>query len=119
MRSRGFWPALIIGSAALVAIAYAIGLDSSVRAPLALWFLLVCPGMAWVRFLPIASLSTQLSVAVALSVAFEIIAAALFLYMGAWSTASILAVTIAAALGGAILQLRRPPQAEPLAGERT
>ena len=116
--SRALWPALIAGSALVVVVAWLADLDSPLRIPIVLWFLLVCPGMAWARLLPLPDPYSQLSVAVALSVALEALTAGAFLYAGAWSAEAILAVVVALSLAGAAVQLLRPPRPDLAAAEQ-
>jgi uncharacterized membrane protein len=81
------------------------GNESPFRAVMAFWFLLICPGMALVRFLRIGEPFAEVSIAIALSMAIDTIVAGTMLYAGAWSTSISLLVLIYISVGGAVIQL--------------
>jgi hypothetical protein len=86
VRSHGRWWA--VGCAALGALAIGLVLfDASnvVRAPVVLTFLLVCPGLAIVRFLGIDDLATECALAVALSLALDGAVSLIQAYTELWS----------------------------------
>ena len=79
------WPATIIASAGAISLAVMCGASPVVRVSLALWFLLVCPGMAVVRLLRISDRSSEFALAVACSLGIEAILATTMVYAGLWS----------------------------------
>lgn len=99
------WPAIIIGSAIA-----AVGLNLSaapeiVRAPIVFWFLLVCPGMAFVRLLRIDNLLILWTLAIALSLALSTLVPTFMLYIGAWSSFNTLLILAIASAIGALLEI--------------
>lgn len=107
------WPAIIAGSALAAGALVYSGSASPIRPALVLWFLLICPGMAFVPLLRVAGLATELMLAIALSLALDAIVAIGMLYSRLWSPGWGLAALIGASLAGALAQLiwrRAPPK---------
>lgn len=101
---RWTWPVIIVASA--LGTGLATFRDAAAARPaLSLWFLLICPGMAFVRLLRLNDAIAQLTLAVALSLALDTIVAVAMLYAGLWSPKGILSVVIALSLLGAALQI--------------
>ena len=110
--SPWLWPATIVLSAAAAALVTFGADDSPLRPPIALWFLLVCPGMAFVRLLRVRDGLTEWALAIALSLALDAIVAIVMLYTGAWAPRWGLVILIGLSVAGAALQvvaLRRAP----------
>ncbi len=110
-RSVWLWPAIIAVSAAATAGLAFTGNTSPLRAVVALWFLLICPGMAFVSVLRLADILTEVALGVALSLAIDTIVASVMLYAGAWSSPRQLAIVLGITLIGLVLHLirgRRP-----------
>lgn len=105
---RFLWPILILSSA-LAAVAVSL-LDAPplVRAPLVGWFLLVCPGMAFVRLLRIQNGLALWTLAIALSFALSILVPTLMLYANLWSPNGTLVILAAASIAGALLDVVGP-----------
>lgn len=89
------------------------GNASTARSLLVVWFLAVCPGWALVGLLALADRWLELSVAIALSLALDVLVAAGFSYGGAWSPSAVLAVLGAVSVGGAAGQVWRAAQPPP------
>ncbi|HLJ66471.1 MAG TPA: hypothetical protein VKX16_03825 [Chloroflexota bacterium] len=102
------WPAIIVASSIAVGIVTLLGASTPLRPALALWFLLLCPGMALVRLLRIAEWIMEWTLAIAVSIALETIIATVMIYDRAWSPEIGLGLLIAVSLGGAIAQLLAP-----------
>ena len=98
------WPAVIAASAVAAGGLVLGEVTSPTRSIVVAWFLVICPGMAIVRLLPVASGVIVLTLAVALSVALDALVAIPMLYAGAWSPTRGLVVLIALSLLGAALQ---------------
>jgi len=94
------WPAIILASSVAVAIASLVEANPVVRAPLVLWFSLVCPGLAWVRLLHLGEPLVEAVAAIALSVALSGLTAGAFLYAGHWSPSWIMVALIAITVVG-------------------
>jgi len=97
------------GAAAALSVAFEV--DTKVRAPVTLTFLFVCPGFALVRLLALPDIVAQLSLAIALSLALDVLIPSILLYAGAWSPSAALytLVGLTAAVGASDLafKLRR------------
>jgi uncharacterized membrane protein len=98
MNNRSFWPIVFVAGA-VTAPAISLALPHSpVRSVIVLAFLLVCPGMAVVRPLRLATGTTKLLLAVLVSLAIETALALVMLYAHLWSP-PVLLVVVAAACG--------------------
>jgi len=105
MRSPWLWPATIVLSAASIALVVFAGVATPARPFIALWFLLLCPGMALVRLLRVGGVATELSLAIALSLALDTLVAGVMIYTGTWAPTAGLIVLIAISVAGAALQV--------------
>ena len=99
------WHAIIVTSAIGVGLLTFGDIESPVRPLIALWFLCVCPGMAWVRVLHLKERLAEWTLAVALSLALDAMVAGTMLYAGAWSPKWGLVVLICISLAGIVLQI--------------
>jgi hypothetical protein len=104
IRSPWLWPATIVLSAASVALVVFAGVAAPARPLIALWFLLLCPGMALVRLMRVGGIATELSLAVALSLALDALVAGVMIYTKTWAPTRGLLVLIAISVVGAVLQ---------------
>jgi hypothetical protein len=129
------WPIAIMLSAALVGVLAVGGVGSPFRPIATLGFLAVCPGMAIIRLLQLEDVLTELTLAVAFSIALDSLVAGTMLYAGWWSPGWALGLLLGVSVIGAACQLRparlgssteagssdsgptREPQDRPLAGE--
>ncbi|MBV9281221.1 MAG: hypothetical protein JOZ41_14155 [Chloroflexi bacterium] len=101
------WPTVIVVSAVAVAAASILQVAPPLRPVAAFWFLLVCPGMAFVPLLPVRDGLIQLGLAVAMSIGLDGAVSEAMLYTRTWSPGGELAVLIGVALIGALLQAGR------------
>jgi hypothetical protein len=106
LTAGGAWPLVLLGSCAAVAITTYGWTSSPARPLVTTWFLLACPGMALVRFLPYRGVFTLLVLALATSLSLETIIAEAMLKASAWSPHGTLAILIAVTLAGSGIQLR-------------
>jgi hypothetical protein len=67
MATSSRWPAIIVCSAVAAVLVVVFSGPAILRVPLVLWFVGVCPGMAWVRMLRLKDTLTVWVVAVTLS----------------------------------------------------
>lgn len=121
-RAIWLWPAIIIVSAVAACLMAFVFPASPLRPALTLWFLLVCPGMAFVRLLEIAPSYVEWMLGIALSLALNTLLSALMMYAYAWSWELALLLLVMLSVGGAVLQVGlavQRSQADParLAGE--
>lgn len=98
MNNRSFWPVVFVAGAVAAPAVSLVLPHSPVRSVIVLTFLLVCPGMAVVRPLRLATGATELLLAVVASVAIEALLALVMLYAHLWSP-PVLLVVMAAACG--------------------
>ncbi len=99
------WPSIIILSAIGVSLVTFVFTGTVVRPALVMWFLIVCPGMAVVRFFRLKQVATEWMLAPALSLAIDACIAGILLYAGWWSPVRILGILIGFCLCSAIIQL--------------
>jgi hypothetical protein len=105
--SRLLWPTIITCSAVGSVLATLVEPMQPLRPVLAFWFLLVCPGMAFVRLLGLSDSLAECALAVALSLALDTLVGEALLFAGAWSPAWGLAALVALSIGGAAIQVGR------------
>ena len=98
------WPAVALLATVAVAIVAFADLELWLRVPLGLFFLLLCPGMAIVRLLETGDPVADLTLAIALSIALDVIVAGALLYAGAWSPNAALGILMAITVGGVLLE---------------
>jgi len=99
------WSATIAVSAATVEILAHNDVTNPLRPIVALWFLLICPGMAFVQLLDYRDTLYEFVLAVSLSLALDLIIASALLYSGLWSPELILSILIALSFIGVLCQL--------------
>ena len=100
-----WWISLIIVSCLGVALAMVGGIGGAVRPVLAFWFLLVCPGMAFVPLLHLKESLTELTLAIALSLALDTLVAEAMVLNRIWSPKWGLFALICLTLSGLGLQV--------------
>jgi hypothetical protein len=93
----------VLVSTIAVALVSLVGAPEVVRAPITLWFIAICPGMAVVRLLRLDEPLAEVMLAFALSLALAGLIPAIFLYLGAWSPAWSLTLLVAIAVTGLAL----------------
>jgi len=99
------WSATIVVSGGTLAILAFNDVANPLRLILALWFLLICPGMAFIQLLNFRDHLYEIVLAVSLSLALDIIIASILLYSGLWSPELILLILIALSSFGVLCQL--------------
>jgi len=85
MKNALTWPAIIFVSAVGAGLMVAMGSQSPLRPAVIFWFILVCPGMAFTRLLPIKSFISELTVAVAGSIVLDTLVTEVMIYTRQWS----------------------------------
>jgi hypothetical protein len=103
MRRSLRWPVVIAISALLSVIVTLTG--GIFRPAVVFWFLLFCPGMAFVRLLRIRSMVTELTLAIAFSIVLGTIVAETMVLAGIWSSQGALMVLVSLSLSGAAYQI--------------
>lgn len=108
------WPLVIVGMGAVVLLMVAADLASPLRPILVFGFLLVCPGMAYVRLLHLHDRFTELILAVALSLVISTLISEMLVLMRIWSPlGSVLTIVIISMVGAALqlIGVRQPAAA--------
>lgn len=119
MRRPWLWPGVIAASSLAAALGVGGLLPAPLRALVTLWFLAVCPGMAWVRLLNVDNSLARWTLAVGLSLALVTLLAEGMALAGAWSPPGAVAALIVLSLAGAALQLRAAHALRPSGKEGT
>jgi hypothetical protein len=104
-RSPWAWPAIIIISNVSIGLLVFGEFLPPVRHLMSFWFLLVCPGMAYVPLLHFRDGPVEWTLAIALSLAIDAIVATFMVYTGSWSPNGGLIALMAISTGGVALQI--------------
>jgi len=105
-------PAVLLSSVLALGAVLIAGAESPLRTLLAVWFLLVCPGLALAPLVRLSDALGTATVAIALSIALDMIVAAALLYAGVWSPVAAFMILATITLAGAARQLARPTEAD-------
>jgi len=100
------WPLVIVASAGLAILAMLGGIGSPVRPVVAFWFLLLCPGMAFMWLFKLEDWYSELALALALSLALDVIVSETMVLARIWSPTWALAVLAVISTVGAVSQMR-------------
>lgn len=101
------WAGCITASCAAVLAAMALPAADPFRVGITFWFILLCPGMAFVQLMDIGDAIVEVGLAVALSVAMGVLLALSMVYTHLWYPEAGLVIEIGIALGGIFLAARR------------
>jgi hypothetical protein len=105
MSSRFRWPLVILVSSLAMAFLLLADVHSPVRLVAALWFLLVCTGMAFVPLLGVRPLGFELGLGVALSIVLDALVTTTLLLAGGLSEQSGFVALVGLCLVGCTLQV--------------
>ena len=111
-RERALRPAVIGCSAAALGIVMAVGGQSLLRSAVVLWFLGVCPGLAFIGAIRPTDPWLEAALTLALSFAINVLVALVIAYGFGWSASAALAIVVTLTLAGAAVQVVLP--SEPL-----
>ncbi len=109
---RLLWPVVVLASGILVLIMMVGNIQSPIRPWIAFWFLLICPGYAFIPLLRLHSGWIQLPVGLALSIAIDTIVAETLVLARLWSPLGALIIICGIAFAGIALQSFRIIQPE-------
>jgi hypothetical protein len=101
------WFASLVAAEAVIVILVYGDVRSPVRVVAVLLFLLICPGMAWIRLLQLYEPVTEVMLAIALSIAIDAALPGVLVYAGAWSLAAALAAVLVLTLAGGAVEIVR------------
>ena len=96
--ARG-WRWIIVAGAASTALLAALDVSGPLRALVTIGFLVVCPGMSLTRLIDLGDALTEMTLAIAMSVALTGLVGGTLLYFGLWSPGAGSAILVAIALG--------------------
>jgi hypothetical protein len=104
------WPAAILASGVLTLLMAELDVTFSIRAPLVIWFLTVCPGMAWIRRLHVKDVKLRWTLAITASLLLALVLGMAMLYSNSWSPTWALVVLVAIAGLGVLIdwKVREP-----------
>jgi len=105
MKRSVVWQIIIMASAYAAVIVVVADLVTPFRAVIAFWFLLICPGMAFVGLLGLSDRLTELILAIALSLTLDTIVAMAMVYAGVWSPIGGLLALAGQSTVGVVLQV--------------
>ena len=101
---RFIWPIVIGVSSILFILVTGFNLQSPLRGTLTFWFMLVCPGMAFIRLLHLREAIFEWVLAVALSIALGTMLAEVAVVNQWWSPVVIGILLAVVSLFGAVMQ---------------
>jgi hypothetical protein len=107
MSGRWGWPHVIGVSVSLMGLLLLADVEGPVRVIAALWFFLVCPGMAFAPLLPLPSKEAAFAAGVVLSLVINTLVATAIAEIGGLTETSAFVVLAALSILGAGLQLAR------------
>lgn len=99
------WPTLVAASTVAIGALILAGVGGPLRIAVTFWFVLICPGMAFVQLVRLPDLLTQWTLAIALSLTLGLLIAVALLYTGRWSPALWLGLLMVLSLCGVMLAL--------------
>jgi len=102
---RWIWPIVLMVSTIAVLLVNLTGWGQSLRPVIALWFLCFCPGMAFIRLLPMDEGYVQVTLAIMFSLVLDILVAGVLVYAGAWSAEDALLVLAGLCAAGVMGQV--------------
>lgn len=99
------WSAIIVLSAAAVEAVIFQDAPAPIRPAVVLWFILFCPGIAFIQLLGLDDLAHEVILAVGLSLAIALFVAICVLYAGLWSPNLILMILVVLSQIGVLCQI--------------
>lgn len=103
--NRWLWPAVLISSSLLIGLMALLNWQSPLRVWMALWFMVICPGMALQRLMGFRLSIQGWSLAIAFSLALDTLVGIILLYSGNWSWELGLGILVSLTIVSAILDL--------------
>lgn len=80
-----FWPLTIVISSVSVVLLDVFNVDSPIRVAIAIWFMGICPGMAFIGLLKLKGILVNITFAIALSLALDMLVSEAIVYFKMWS----------------------------------
>jgi hypothetical protein len=114
---RFVWPAIVVASTLAALGLILLDVQGAVRVVATVWFLAVCPGMAWTRVLGVDDPAARWTLAIAASLSVEVLVAAAMAYARVWSVEGAVAAYAAVAIIGVIADLAWSSRGESERGE--
>lgn len=106
-KSKWFWPVILVFSSILAGVLFFVNhsLLYLLRPLIALWFLMVCPGMSIVRIFDVQEPLLEWVLAVTLSISLAGIVSSVMIYTSTWSSGLGLGFLIIVTIAGAVIQI--------------
>ena len=102
------WPIVILASAGLVLLFTAFDIQFFVRPAVVIWFMTVCPGMAWVQAFHVERADLRWTLAISATLSVDLLLAMGMLYLGRWSPTSAMVILVVIAGAGVLLDRMMP-----------
>ncbi len=99
------WPIIILVSADLMVISAFLNLPEPIRVAAAFWFLLLSPGMAFIKLFGFVDVIVEWVLAIALSITIDIVVSGVFFMANIWSAIWVDFILAFIASLGAIAQI--------------
>lgn len=99
------WPVILALSSGSMLVLMFLNVDSPVRTIMAFWFMGFCPGMAFIGALRLKDVLARVTLAIALSIALDILVSELIVYSGTYSPQAGLFILLILTLAGAGIQV--------------
>jgi len=101
------WPGIVAVSTVAMAVVAGLDLGPPIAPFIAGWFVLICPGMPYVRLLNLGDPLNELLLAVALSLSLESVVSLVLLWGSSWTPDRMLQIAIAITVLGVLLDADR------------
>lgn len=98
-------PLTIIAAALSTSLIFWLDIQSPIRAVITFVFLLVGPGLAYIRLMFVRDFLTELVFSIALSIAIDTLISEILVLTAHWSTELALSIVVVLSIVGAFLQL--------------
>jgi hypothetical protein len=108
MKRNLAWPLVLVTSTALVGILNGIGVESNLRFVITAAYLLICPGMAYIRLLNLSSRSTVWILAIAASISIDLLVSEIMVLIKLWSANAAYFTIGTFCIAGALVQIIFP-----------
>jgi hypothetical protein len=101
-------PVVLVVSAAAASLVTFLVPDTPVRPAITLWFLLMCPGLAFTPLLQLDDLIAEGVLCLTLSLAVDACIGGVALYAGRWSMTGTFIALLGVSIAGALIQIAAP-----------
>jgi hypothetical protein len=107
-KSRLVWPLVLVVSTVILAVLIGLNVESDFRFIVTFAYLLVCPGMAYIRLLRLSNPLMEWMLAIAASISIELLLSEIMVLTRLWSPNSAFYVIALFSVAGALIQVIFP-----------